>query len=280
VYGRFIMSLVESTAVLRAGATLVQTATGNELLVPRLTGYSTAALVAEGQTITQSEPTLDVLSLGAYKYGVTFQISREMADDSPLALQDVLFRNAAQALVSAYGPKLILGNGTTEPQGLVTAGTVGKQGPAGTSTSLGTQGTAGQGTDFVADMEASVNDAYIMRGPVWLMNNTSRTAFRKLQDGQKRPIYDLRPNVPGASADVDGYPLYVEPGFANMGISAKFAAFGDPSVYIVRIVNGIRFERSDEFAFTSDLVTFKAVARLDAGLADTAGLKIMQNAAS
>ena len=105
------------------------------------------------------------------------------------------------------------------------------------------------------------------------MNNSSRTAFRKLQDGQKRPIYDLRPQVPGASADIDGYPMYVDAGFANMGVSAKFAAFGDPSVYIIRIVNGVRFERSDDFAFTSDLVTFKAVIRLDAGLADTAGPK-------
>ena len=53
--------------------------------------------------------------------------------------------------------------------------------------------------------------------------------------------------------------------------SGPMLNFGDFSRYFVRQVKDIRFERSDDFAFTSDLATFKCVMRGDGGLADTSG---------
>jgi len=47
--------------------------------------------------------------------------------------------------------------------------------------------------------------------------------------------------------------------------------FGDFSAYWVRLAGGIRFERSDDFAFSSDLVTFKVVARADGMTVDQTG---------
>ena len=52
---------------------------------------------------------------------------------------------------------------------------------------------------------------------------------------------------------------------------AKPVAFGDFSQFFVRLVGGIRFERSDDFLFGSDLVAFRAVLRGDGVLVDQTG---------
>ena len=58
---------------------------------------------------------------------------------------------------------------------------------------------------------------------------------------------------------------------AAVGLGAKSILFGDMSRYWVRQVGGLRFERSDDYAFANDLVTFRALARLDGCLVDVSG---------
>ncbi len=63
--------------------------------------------------------------------------------------------------------------------------------------------------------------------------------------------------------------------------SAKSILFGDFSQYFVRLVGGVRFERSDDFAFGTDLVTFRAILRGDGTLVDTTGaVKYYQGSAT
>jgi HK97 family phage major capsid protein len=49
--------------------------------------------------------------------------------------------------------------------------------------------------------------------------------------------------------------------FATAG--GTHMAFGNFSNFYIRDVANVRFERSDEFAFSSDLVTFRTVLRSD-----------------
>jgi HK97 family phage major capsid protein len=73
VYGRIVQHLVETSALMRAGATVVTTETGENLVVPRSTGFVTSAITAEGPQITESDPTLSTVTLGAYKYANSFE---------------------------------------------------------------------------------------------------------------------------------------------------------------------------------------------------------------
>ena len=57
----------------------------------------------------------------------------------------------------------------------------------------------------------------------------------------------------------------------KMALGAKSVIFGDFGAYFVRIAGGIRFERSTDFAFNADQITFKAVLRGDGILADQTG---------
>ena len=70
VYSQVVSHPVESSAILGAGATLVTTDTGEDLQIPKSTAFMSSALTAEGTPITESDPTLDVVTLKAYKYRV------------------------------------------------------------------------------------------------------------------------------------------------------------------------------------------------------------------
>jgi HK97 family phage major capsid protein len=63
-------------------------------------------------------------------------------------------------------------------------------------------------------------------------------------------------------------------------VSSPVIAFGDFKGYFIRDVTPLRFERSDEYAFGTDLVSFRALYRTDGQLADTNSIKTYATAAS
>src|SRR5262249_27615800 len=67
VYDRILAHLVENSAVMAAGATVINTETGENLQVPRSTAFVSSALTAEGTAATLSDPTLGIATLGAFK---------------------------------------------------------------------------------------------------------------------------------------------------------------------------------------------------------------------
>jgi HK97 family phage major capsid protein len=283
VWPSLMMHLVEQTPLLRAGATVIVTATGEDLLYPKSTAFQSSALTGEGVSITESDPTLANVTLKSFGYKSFWQLSRELVDDAPFNIIEALSRAAATSLALAYGPHLATGTGGgSQPNGYVTAATVAVTGPTGTSTTFGTQGTAGQGTDLVFDLYGSLAEPYLLGDSVAaLTRNATLTMFRKYREGStNRPMLDMTPVKAGSSANLLGMPAYVDPHIAAMGANAKSVAFGDWSRYVLRIVRGVRVERSDEYAFQSDLVSFKAVIRLDGALVDLNAVKLFQHSAT
>jgi HK97 family phage major capsid protein len=276
VYGRIVQHLVETSSLMAAGATVVTTATGEDLVVPKSTGFVTTAIIGEGASITESDPTLATVTLKAFKYANYFEISQELANDTPTNLLDFLARQAALSLglgTTGYGDDLINGVGTTEPRGLLTDAATGVTGPAGTGTSLGTQGTANQGTDALWNLIGSVAEPYAAApSAAFLMRNASDVIVRKLKDTTGQPVQGLT-----TRGQILGYPSFVDPFMPAMANTAESIAFGDMSRYFVRLVNGIRFERSDEFRFQNDLVAFRCILRLDGALIDTGAVKTFVN---
>jgi HK97 family phage major capsid protein len=276
VYGRIVQHLVETSAIMRAGATVVTTDTGEDLVVPRSTGFVTSAITAEGAQITESDPTLSTVTLKAFKYANYFEVSQELANDSPTNLLDFLARQAALSLglgTNGYGDDLINGAGTTEPRGLLLDAGTGVTGPAGTGTTLGTQGTANQGTDALWNLVGSVAEPYAESdSAAFLMRNASNVTVRKLRDTSGQPVNGLTDR-----RSILGYPVYVDPFMPAMANTAESIAFGAMDRYFVRIVNGVRFERSDEFRFQHDLVAFRCIVRLDGALIDTNAVRTFVN---
>jgi HK97 family phage major capsid protein len=276
VYGSIVEHMVETSSLMAAGATVVTTSTGEDLVVPRSTGFVTTNLIAEGAAITESDPALSTVTLKAYKYANYFEISQELANDTPTNLLDFLARQAAVSLglgANGFGDDLINGTGTSQPRGLLLDAGAGVTGPVGTGTSLGTQGTANQGTDALWNLVGSLAEPYAAApSAAFLLRNASDIIVRKLRDTTGQPVQGL-----GERGRILGYPSYLDPFMPAMANTAESIAFGDMSKYFVRIVNGIRFERSDEYKFQDDLVAFKCVIRLDGALIDTAAVKTFVN---
>jgi HK97 family phage major capsid protein len=276
VYGRIVQHMVETSSLMAAGATVVTTATGEDLVIPKSTGFVTTNIIGEGASITESDPTLSTVTLKAFKYANYFEISQELANDSPTNLLDFLARQAALSLglgSTGYGDDLINGAGTTEPRGLLLDAGTGVTGPAGTGTSLGAQGTANQGTDALWNLVGSVAEPYAAApSAAFILRNASDIVVRKLRDTSGQPVQGL-----GERGRILGYPSYLDPFMPAMANTNESIAFGDMSRYFVRIVNGIRFERSDEFRFQNDLVAFRCIVRLDGALVDTGAVKTFVN---
>lgn len=276
VYDRLVEHMIEGSALMAAGATVVTTATGEDLVVPKSTGFVSTAITGEGASITESDPTLSTTTLKAFKYSNYFEISQELANDTPTNLLDYLARAAAMALglgSTGYGDDLINGAGTTEPRGLLLDAATGVTGPAGTGTSLGTQGTANQGTDALWNLIGSVAEPYAAAPRAgFLLRNASDVIIRKLRDTTGQPVAGL-----GERGRILGYPSHLDGFMPAMANTAESIAFGDMSRYLIRIVNGVRFERSDEFRFQNDLVAFKCIVRLDGALIDTGAVKTFVN---
>jgi HK97 family phage major capsid protein len=276
VYSTIVQHMVETSSLMAAGATVVTTSTGEDLIIPKSTGFVSSAIIGEGASITESDPTLATVTLKAFKYANYFEISQELANDTPTNLLSFLARQAALSLglgATGFGDDIINGAGTTEPRGLLLDAATGVTGPAGTGTTLGTQGTANQGTDALWNLVGSVAEPYASSpSAAFLLRNASDIIVRKLKDTTGQPVQGLT-----TRGQLLGYPSYVDPFMPAMANTAESIAFGDMSKYFIRIVNGIRFERSDEFRFQNDLVAFRCILRLDGALVDTGAVRTFVN---
>jgi HK97 family phage major capsid protein len=106
----------------------------------------------------------------------------------------------------------------------------------------------------------------------FLMRNASDIIVRKLRDTTGQPVQGL-----AERGRILGYRSFTDPFMPVMANGVESIAFGDMSKYFIRVVNGIRFERSDEFRFQDDLVAFRCILRLDGALVDTGAVKTFVN---
>lgn len=275
--GRLYEALVAAASVVRAKTnddTLYITGSGEALDVPRATAHGAGGWFGEGVAIAGTDPTLSSVTLNAYKAGHLIQVSRELVEDEGFDIVGYCARAAGRNVGLTADAAYVVGTGTGQPTGFQPNATVGVTGPAGVLTSLGTQATAGQGSDLLVSLKYSVIEPYRAQA-AWMMNDATVAQVAKLKGSNGEVIWQAG-LVPGAPDMLLGAPVFTNPNMPVMAASAKSIAYGDFNGYGVRIVRGVRFERSDEFAFSSDLVTFKAVLRTDGKLVDTSAIKLYQ----
>jgi len=240
-YGRVVQHLVETNAVLAAGATVIMTEDGAPMSVPASTAFSSAQIVAEGGTIPSSDPSLAVVPLPVHKYGFFCQATYELVTDASFDLLEFLARQAAESLGSV---------------------TVGKTGAAATPT-----------YEDLIDLMHSVASPYMRADrAAWVMSGAALAEVRKLVDANDRPLFEFDvPRGTGAAGQLLGRPVFIDAAMPDPEEGEKTILFGDFSRYFVRFAGGMRWERSDDFAFNTDLVSFRALVRVGGALADTTG---------
>ncbi|WP_179891891.1 phage major capsid protein [Streptomyces sp. sk226] len=272
-YGQLMTHLIEVSGIMMAGPTVINTSSGESIEFPATTAYSTAAQVSEGNPIPESDPAFVKRALGAYKYGVLLQASSELLSDSQFGLESFLSEQAGRALGNAFGADAITGNGSNKPTGVLTSATTGKTGGTGAAGAF----TA----DDMIDLFYSVIGPYRNSSScAWLMRDATMASVRKLKDDQGQYLW--QPSIQlGVPDTLLAKPVHTDPNMPAVGLGAKSVAFGDFSQYYVRMAGGVRFERSDDYAFNADLVTYRAIIRADGLLMDQTGaIKVFAGGAS
>ncbi len=263
--------LVESSAIRQTNVTVLTTAGGENLQVPKTTAAGTAAIVGEGTALAEADPAIGQVTLGAWKYGQLLQVSTELIMDEAVDLIGFLARDAGRALGNASGAHFVTGTGTNQPLGVMVA--------AGTGVTGGTGIVGVPTSNELIDLFYSVADPYAANG-FWLMRRATEGKIRKIKDSNGQYMWQpgLQVGVPNM---ILGRPLVTDPNVAATGTNNLAVAFGDFSAYFIRDVAGVRFESSEHFAFSSDLVTYRAILRTDGDLIDLTGaIKTMAGGAS
>jgi HK97 family phage major capsid protein len=272
-YDQLLSYLIEVSGVMQTGPTVLNTSGGEPIQVPIVnqhTGLTTAGgmvgvSAAQSAQLASADPVFAQKTLTANKFGILIQVARELIDDSGVNLLGYLAMSAGRAIGNSLGNSLV--NGGNGISGYILSAPVAVTGGSASAVSATNQVAGGPSYNNLIDMEYAVIAPYRQsRSCYWLAADKTMGSLRKLTDSVGRPIWEPS-TVLGAPDLMLGKPLVADPFMPAYGTSvAGSIAFGDYSQYFVRMVGGVRFERSDDFAFGTDLVSFRAIIRADGQL--------------
>lgn len=274
--GQLYQYLVDTSSMRRANPTVYTTNSGETLTIPRSTAEGSATWTSEGSALTESNPTLSSVDLGAYKVGKVIYVTRELLDDTGFDLLGFISEHAGRNIGIAVDAAYVAGDGSGKPTGLVGAATVGYTGAV--------SATAKIGADDLIEMFHSVIPQYRSRAS-WLMHDSTIKEVRKLRDDSGASAgtgnFLWQPGLQAGEPDrLLGQPVYADPNMPVMAVAAKSVAFGDFGGYWIRDVSPLRFDRSDDFKFDTDVVSFRVLYRTDGKLGDTNAVKVFKHGAA
>ncbi|RJT32791.1 phage major capsid protein [Mesorhizobium waimense] len=247
--------------------TVMSTASGNQINLPTVDDTGVPAVKhTEGTALTDdggSDATFGQKRLDAYMYDTEFvRFSYELAQDSIFNMENLLGGLLGKRLGRIANNELTVGDGTGDPNGIVTASSLGKTAAA----------VAAVTYDEIIDLVHSVDPAYRQSPKVrFMFNDLTLGALRKLKDGDGRYIWTMGDVQTGVPGNIIGYRYSINQAMANLATGNKTMIFGDFGAYFVRKVGspviGVLRER-----FWPDL-GIAGLIRFDGELGDTAAVK-------
>lgn len=250
---------------------IIQTQSGEDLTIPTLTAYSTASLTAAAGTVAASDPTYSSITLGAYKYGFLIQAANELVTDAGFDLAAHLAQQAGNAIGYAVNSALTNGTGTVQPNGVVTA--------AGSGITGGTGVAGGFTADNLIDLAYTNIDGAVRRlpGVGYMAAGATIGAMRKLKDTAGNYLYQVGVGQPDTFA---GFSVVENPHVPSVATGAKSVLFGHLPSYKVRLAGGLQVASSQDYAFNTDLTTWRFLIRLDGNLTHSGHINYFKGGAS
>lgn len=236
----------------------------------------TAEKHTEGTALTDDggkDVTFGQRSLDAYAYDTEFvRWSWELEADSIFSMEALLGSLLGERLGRIANQELTVGDGSGDPNGVVTGSTLGKTSASATAITA----------DEIIDLIHSVDPAYRLNPKVRFMFNDSTLAvIRKLKDGEGNYLWQMGDVTRGEPGTLLGYRYSINQAMASIPAAAaasRVMLFGDFSKYYVRKVGapiiGVMRER-----FWPDL-GIAGLIRFDGEIAQPAAIKHLITAAS
>ena len=246
---------------LNADATTVyNVSTGNNLQFPRVTALGTAGSFAEAAQITESDGTLSALSLTPVKYGIILQVTNELVQDAAFDLSAMVAEKMGAEVAVKHGA--VAGTAVAAAAG---------------SYAVGSSATTVTYAELVG-LQYSVKQQYRNAAKAgWLTTDSNIGTILGITSSSV-PIFQ-----PAGQGGVDrllGKPVYTTGGIADFAANARGILFGDLASIVTVIVGGVQIESSKEFAWDTDLISYKATVRGATNLVQADAVKFLKNAAS
>jgi HK97 family phage major capsid protein len=255
-------------------ATVIQTSSGNPLKLPTVDDTAvTAGAHTEGAALTDDggkDVTFGQRSLDAFAYDTEFvRWSWELNDDSIFSMEALLGDLLGERLARIANLQLTVGTGSSAPNGVVTASTLGRTAAA----------VAAVTGDELIDLVHSVDPAYRTSPKArFMFNDGTLAAIRKLKDGDGNYLWQMGDVTRGEPGTLLGYRYSINQAMASLGAASRVAVFGDFGKYYVRKVGapvvGVMRER-----FWPDL-GIAGLIRFDGEIGTAAAVKHLITAAS
>lgn len=176
----------------------------------------------------------------------------------------------AERFGRALNEQCTTGDGSGDPNGVVTATSAGKTAASATAITL----------LEVLDLKHSIDPAYRQSNQFGFMfHDNVLLALKKLVDSEARPLWT--PSYREGEPDkIDGSRYWINQDMdSTINASSKIMLCGDFAKYLIRISQDLRIMRLNELYAANGLVGFQATMRFDGELLNTSAIKHMITAA-
>lgn len=260
-FERRLVDALKEENFFRSLATIIRTSSGDRK-IPVVTGHGEAAWMDENGLYPESDDSFGMTSIGAFKLGTAIKVSDELLNDSVFDLQAYIASEFARRIGTKEEEAFLIGDGISKPTGLFNTAENGVT-------------TAGANITFddVMDLYHSLRSPYRKKA-VWLLNDTTVKALRKLKDGNGNYIW--QPSVQIGQPDmILNRPYYTSSFVPDLTAGNKVMAFGDFSYYWIADRQGRSFKRLNELYAANGQVGFLASQRVDGKLILPEAVKTM-----
>lgn len=274
----FVAELVKSMKafgpMLDPGVTRqITTSSGNALPWPTMDDTSNkGAILAENTADTELDVAFGTKQLDAYKYtSKIIRVSEEILQDDAVGLEGIIRDAMAERLGRIVNEHLTTGTSTGQPNGIVTASSLGSTAASGTAVTF----------DDLIDLFHSVDPSYRADpSTAFMFNDSTLKAFRKLKDSNGNFIWQPADVRTGSPATLLGETFVINQDMADIGLSARSIVYGAMNRYIVRRVREFSLKRLVERYAEFYQVGFLGFGRFDGELLDTGAVKHLAHPAA
>ena len=267
-YERTLIEALEDQNIFRQLAHVIHTSSGDRK-IPVVASKGTASWIDEEAQYPESDDAFGQVSIGAYKLATMIKISEELLNDSVFDMPSYIAREFARRIGAAEEEAFFTGNGTGRPLGILAA-------TGGAETGVTAAGTDKVTMDEVIDLFYSLRAPY-RRNAVFIMNDATVKALRKLKDGQG--VYLWQPAVTAGTPDtILNRPVYTSGFMPTLAAGNKTILFGDLGYYWVADREGRSFKRLNELYAPTGQVGFLASQRVDGKLILPEAVKVLKQA--
>ena len=264
-YERILVEALEEENVFRQLAKVIRTSSGDRK-IPVVATKGTASWIDEEGAYLESDDSFGQVSIGAYKVGTMIKVSEELLNDSVFDLEAYISREFARRIGAKEEEAFFTGDGSGKPLGVLAA-------TGGAETGVTAASATAITADELIDLFYSLKAPY-RRNAVWVLNDSTIKAIRKLKDNQGQYLW--QPSLTAGAPDLLlGKPVRTSAYMPAIAADAKTVAFGDFSYYWIADRQGRSFKRLNELYAATGQVGFLASQRVDGKLILPEAIKVL-----